>query len=180
MGDSNPSPASRVHSQCSHRGVPGLLSVWFELVAGLREPGLISGFIAQPGACKDGNILLFPCFFFLSCFCHFFFLSLLFQISTSCHKNARAATVLLGHVQVTSGAHDPHFSPGAHSVPQATDPWIPPPGQGLQGNGAVCFLAPPPDAQCIPAPAFLRMAQWLAGTSESLCLSFSLPPPIKF
>lgn len=88
-GDSNPSPASRAHSQCSDRGVPGLLSVWFELVAGLREPGLISGFIAQPGACKMVTFYRFLAF-------SFFLVSVTFSSFPYCFKFLPHATKMQG------------------------------------------------------------------------------------
>ena len=108
--------------------VLGLLSVWFELDAGLCEPRLISGFIAQPGACKMVTFYCFLAFSFL--FLSLFSLPYCFKFPPQATKMQGLPLFLWGHIQVigTPGGHAPHFSPAAHPVPQVTDPRIPPPG----------------------------------------------------
>lgn len=63
----------------------------------------------------------------------------MFQISTLCHKNAKAATVPLGHTQVNgaSGAHT-HHSPECHQLQTQTLSQA-----GLSGKQAVCFPTHP-------------------------------------
>ena len=101
--------------------------------------GLISGFIAQPGACKMVTFYCFLAFSFL--FLSLFSLSLLFQISTSGHKNARAAPVPLG-------THSSH-----------RDPWCPHPSF-LSSSYGTC-IQPLHDLTC-PAnlTTFLRNLPW--------------------
>ena len=141
-GDSNPSPASRAHSQCSDRGVPGLLSVWFELVAGLHEPGLISCFIAQAGACK---MVTFYCFLAFS----FFLVSVTFSPFPYCFKFLPHATNFKG-CHSPAGTHSSHLwcscpSLLSSSPPCATShgPMDPSSRAGLAGKRGCVFPRSP-------------------------------------
>ena len=137
--------------------------------------GLISGFIAQPGACKMVTFYCFLAFSFL--FLSLFSLSLLFQISTSGHKNARAAPVPLGTHSSHRDPWCPHPSFLSSSLPSATGYRLMDPSSRVRTYreaGRVIYLLPHPMSN---APLRLHFSGWqqrLAGISG---VSLPLCPP---
>ena len=128
--------------------------------------GLISGFIAQPGACKMVTFYCFLAFSFL--FLSLFSLSLLFQISTSGHKNARAAPVPLGTHSSHRDPWCPHPSFLSSSLPSATGYRLMDPSSRVRTYreaGRVIYLLPHPMSNAPLRPHFSGWQQRLAGIS---------------
>lgn len=105
----------------------------------------------------------------------------MFPFSTSCHKNAKAATVPLGHTQVngTSGARTPHHSLEGHRAGLA--------GGGVRRGAGCVFPCSPPQPAIHPHTGISLGTQGGAmvsrhfwGPSASVSLGFAFYPDPVF